>query len=278
MKNKNYIDYLKALIVVLICFLIDGFGHMILPASPYMDEVPASLVASILGKIPTAMIYIFILYLVLALVFLYISKFSKNRFRSGLNFGIALGGLWMIAFFESWSIFGSPFIADLIMGLNDSVPVLLIGLILGLWISKKEERKIKEKNSFYTSLWIFPLMYTIGRYIMYILIKIESGYLERWWQTLLWTISMGIWIALTYYWIPLKGKKLKEKIILFGLLIFGFNWVLYNLFVPVVLQSDIVDFLIRSLGDVFFVSLSVLFIEKRENRSPKRLNSNQTHH
>ena len=249
--------WLTVFILITIAFVIDGVGHVFLPASPYMETWPPGLLSRAIGKMPAAMAYVYVLFLVLAVTFKgHYSRMTGSGTKRGLKFGLALGGLWLIAFFEATVTGSSFFHLDLIMGLNDSVPVFLIGWGLGWAFSRKIEplHGSRRGTSLDASLLFIPFSYVVGRYLLYIFYPMEDNYFIRPVAAFIWTCCMAVWITIMYLLIEGTATSSHKKTALrFSIQIFGINWLLYNLFVPMVLKASFSEFLMRGLVDTLFI-------------------------
>jgi hypothetical protein len=163
---------------------------------------------------------------------------------------------------EPWANLGTPLLADLIMGLNDSLPILFMGVLLGL-IFKGNMKGYTHKRKIQYHFVFITISYIVGRYFLYFFVKIDSGYIARPMETFIWTLIMGIWIGIIYQtlFVGITVIDRRKKIIFYSIYIFGVNWLLFNLFMPVIFELKLTDFILRSIGDTFFIFAGALFSE-----------------
>ena len=241
--NHGKATWLKVFIVTIIAFVIDGLGHAFLPGSPYMEITPPGLLSRAIGKFPAAMVWVYVLFFVLAVTFKnHYDRMAGSGISRGLRFGLAFGGLWLIAFFEATVTGGSPFHLDLIMGLTDSVPVFLIGWGLGWAFSRKSSPLPTRRHgtTLDASLLLIPFPYIAGRYLIYWLYPLQDNYFIRPVSALLWTCAMAVWITVMYLLLEDTADPSSKKTVWrFSIRIFGINWVLGYLFIPIDFKSAI---------------------------------------
>jgi glucose uptake protein GlcU len=173
---------------------------------------------------------------------------------------------------ESVSSLGKPFLPELFIGLTDIVPILIMGVMVSSWVSRDttKQQSISRRPKV-ISIFIIAFTYFVGRYFLYTLIHVNSGYFSQTNATFLWTLAFGLAIGLAYYILRdgTKGNTPFYRGLWFGCMAFGLYWALNNFFMPIVfdvsfIQFDppILNYVYRIIVDVAFVSFGVWIVEK----------------
>ena len=240
-----------------------------------------SLVASILGKEITASLWALLAFSGVAFVFLNIrSEIPGEGVKKGLRYGIAIALLWLLAMLEGVSLFGNSIVNEFVVGLSDAIPVFVLSILLSkLQIEKAESDRpvtlMLRKNI--KTISIFAGIFLTGRYVAYLSGVIQSGYHTRPLQTLIWTLLMGISIGTAFV---LLGNNRNERPLIrravkFGFLIFGLNWAVFLVFMPLLFSGYVADVFLRIILDTTLVTISSYltiilnskFIRKTESKN-----------
>jgi hypothetical protein len=221
-----------------------------------------SIVAKLLGMEITASLWALLSFSGAAYVYCRIrNAIPGEGIRKGLRYGSAIALIWLFAMLEGVSLFGNPIINEFMVGLSDAIPVFLMGILLSLVKTEKTENiavkpftlglKIK-------ALAIFTGIFLIGRYIAYFAGVIQAGYQTSPAYTFSWTLLMGACIGAVC--ILLGNTKnpmlLKRNSVKFGLLIFGVNWAVFLVFMPLLFSGYLVDVLFRITIDILLVTIA----------------------
>ena len=249
----------KALIIAIIlcCVLLDLILHAITSAFCTIPEYSDfSILVELIGIEGTAAVWALLAFSVSAIVFIkHQGLFPEKGIKKGFRYGGSIAVLWLLGMLEGVILFNNPFPNEFITGLSDAVPVLLMGVLLSLIVSEKNSDGIISKylvNKQVFVVLIFAGVFTIGRYIMYITGLIRSGYTTNPMQTLIWTLSMGICIGIIFILLTDMNnfKNYIKKSIRFGLFIFGLNWIMFLVFMPVMFKGYITDSFLRAAIDI----------------------------
>ena len=251
----------KILILASIVTVIDIAGH-ILEGTPLPDE-PLSIIANTIGFEATISIYFIIFFSSISITFLIIEKWlSGSKTKKGLKYGISWALIMFVGVCEMNTILGTSVIADIRIALVDAIPLIILGILLGkFFASGKQSNQMYNKNYIITFVAI-TLFYLIGRYFSYAILGIDSGFIERPLATFIWTFCMGLTFGVFYLLVGkyVKGEKLIKRAIMFGAGIVGINWLIYNLFAPLIFQESIINTLHnmimgRVIVDIFSITL-----------------------
>ncbi len=222
-------------------------------------DFPPSLIVEKGLFLPAASVALLLWFGTLAVVFAFIQdKLPGTRGMKGWRYGGGFGGLCFLAIFEMCLIFDSPVASELRTSIADGVSLLFLGLLLGRFVgtdSKHFFRQVKLKR---VSFIVIPFTFLAGRYFGYSIVHILSAYNEKPITTFAWTLSIGLWISITYWLLKeASDKPPLAQAVRFGILIFGTYWLIYNLFVLLFVNVSLLDVFVRVIIDVMSVTVGV---------------------
>jgi hypothetical protein len=258
--------YLKVILAVIIGVSLNIF----LRATIYPAEPPlgSNLEQSIVVKngllIPVFILYATIIYSLLAIVFERIKKYiNGSTLKKCIIYGFSFFGLWVIGMLESCSLFGNPFIYELLSGIIDGLPIFIMCILLGLLNKRETQNNVNNKRNF-SSILIIALTFIIGRIIGYYLLRINSGISSRPALTMIWTIAMGLWIGFIYFLIYDSNPNTNyfKKAIQFAVIIYGSDIFLFNFTIALIIQVSIYDLILRTILDILFVTIGIIVYGK----------------
>lgn len=261
MKSNKKVIYIA---IVIFCSVLDMMFHAATSKiSPFPTDGELSFLVKTLGTPLTAFLWILTAYSTVAYIFYkFEDKFSGTGIRKGLRFGSAVALLWIMGMYESISTLGTSFLHETVMGLSDAVPVLLMGFLLGKFTASKNSTIISKKNfnrsNILLTILVFTVTYSVGRSLFYFTEIIDSGYSTRTSATFIWTFLMGTCIGIIY--LLMKEAILSSSSLLstvkFGMILFGVNWFVFLIFIPIMFEGKLVDIITRSILDILLVILS----------------------
>jgi hypothetical protein len=252
----------KIIRIVLICTLFDIIVHYFGP-----DTLNTGLPKSVIVKngllIPAAILLFFITFGALAGIFVLIQDtLPGTKFHKGLLYGLSFGGLWFIGMFEPGL---SPLWLSFFSGLADGLPILLLGILLGVFTATDTGHNLEQRAAKpMLSIFAVALLYIIGRYFSYAIIHIDSAYSSLPFATFFWTVGMGLWVGVMVQLLKqgVKGNSPLKRALMFGGLIYGTDWLLYNLFMLLFFEISLADLVLRTGTDAIFVSAGVFIFER----------------
>ena len=264
----------KWLTVLAIILIITVLRTMIQPLIPDdgSNPLPKSWFVSS-GLMPIAfIIYGLVMLGLLALVFVAIqSLLPGKKLRKGATFGIAFGGLWFVYLLELLPHAPWQLPSSLFYPIVDGITIALLGLLLGRFVAADSESHNAVANRLSIALTAIPAMFLIGRLINYNIFHIYSLYSTRPIETLLWVVIMGTWISIMYTLLQpsTSSKSLLAKAIFFGLIVFGINIFLNDMFMPIPFTLNIwgigafsyEDMILRTGVDILSVTAGVCVYE-----------------
>lgn len=281
MKINQKIKYVS---IVSFCIILAMIFHAMTSNYSTTPEVANwSFFVKVMGLPLTLIIWYFIAFGSIAFIFyIFESKLPGIKSRKGLRYGIAIGILWLWGMLEGVSVSGNPFMNEFITGISDALPIVLMGLLLGIFTTKRNvienKRKSLSLKNILLSVFIFSTIFLVGRYFFYYTNIMKSGFRLYPYFTFIWTFLMGTCIGVTYL---LLGQATKSSFpmisaIKFGVFIFGVNWMVFVIFIPFVFDGTLNDFIIRILIDTLLVILSYYiseFLGKMNVKEKKSLKS-----
>jgi hypothetical protein len=265
---KEY-TLIKFAAIIVICVLLDIALHVATSAYSTMPETPNySALGELLGTEITATLWALIAFSSVAYVF---HRFQNTipgvDLTKGLRYGSAIALLWLFAMLEGVSLFGNPLINELIVGLSDVIPILVMSILLGVFVFKKGESTqpvlftLKHKL---LTICVFTTIFLVGRYVAYLTGIIQSGYQTSPFNTFLWTLLMGSCIGIVSILLgeATKTSSLARSAVRFGFWIFGVNWVVFLIFMPILFNGFFNDFIARITIDIVLVTIAYYMMLK----------------
>lgn len=134
MEDKRSLKYLA---IVLVCSMLDFAFHGLTSAiSPLTVENSPSIISSYIGTMGAAALWILIAFSSMAYWYSkYENKILEINRVKGATLGILVAFLWFMGMLESVTLFErSTIISEGVMGLCDSIPVILLCILLGKFI------------------------------------------------------------------------------------------------------------------------------------------------
>lgn len=271
MKNRQKI---KVVVIVLACVLLDIVMHVVTKSYSTMPENPNfSRLAKLLGTEITVSLWALISFSTSAYVYCLIRNIIPGEgIVKGLRYGSAIALLWLFAMLEGVSLFGNPVINEFVVGLSDAIPVFLMGLLLSMQKIEEQGNTVVKPVTFERKMVIvsiFSGIFLIGRYAAYFTGLIRSGYQTNSLYTFLWTLLMGSCIGVLCILLEKDGDtpSLECRAVKFGILIFGANWAVFLVFMPLLFSGYIVDVLTRIAIDIALVTIGYFLAFRLESNS-----------
>ncbi len=255
---------IKVVAIVLTCVLLDIILHVVTSSYSTMPENPDySFVANILGAEITASLWALFAFSGVAFVYWHIrNEIPGEGVKKGLRYGTAIALLWIFAMLEGVSLFGNPIMKEFFVGLSDAIPVFVLSVLLSMLQAEKVEGNHhlaafnhKQKMK---AVSIFTGIFLTGRYIAYFSGVIQSGNQTRPLQTFIWTLLMGISIGAAFVLLGNTRceQPLKHRAVKFGFFIFGLNWAVFLVFMPLLFTGYLADALLRIIIDTTLATIA----------------------
>lgn len=260
---------IKFMAIILACVLLDIILHIVTSAySTTPGTAQYTVLGMWLGTELTAILWALLAFSCAAAV---LCRFQNSIPGSGLNkglrYGLAIALLWLFAMLEGVPLFGHALINEFVVGLSDAVPVLVMGALLGWFVVKKGQHNksvrftIKQKL---LAIGVFSAIFVMGRYLAYSTGAIQSGLQTSPLYTFLWTLLMGAGIGMVYILLGQAAQtpSLKRSVAVFGFCIFGINWAVFLIFMPLLFTGFFIDVLLRITIDILLVTIGCYLVFK----------------
>jgi hypothetical protein len=266
-------NWWKLIMIVLFSVLVRILLLQLIPLrSSSTFALPPSDLSQIFGVIPVAALFITITYAVIASVLIILQAgISGGKIRRMLICSVPFGLLWILGVLESVPGLGKPFLPEFLIGLTDIVPLLILGIAVSLWFNQNEKQAVVPAGrSPAAGIPIIACSYFIGRYFLYAIIRVNSGYFTNDVATFLWTLAMGLAIGFAYFLLRdgVPGNTPWRRSLWFGGVAFGLYWILNNFFLPILFDMSFIQFtptignyIYRAVIDIIFVSAGVYLFE-----------------
>lgn len=236
-----------------------------------------SILVKTLGMPVVAVIWIFIAFGSVAYVFFRCeNKFFGSKNERGLRFGCAVGLLWFWGVVESIAISGNSLGHESVMALCDAIPVILLGVLLGRFTTgrncSEEKRESLNPSCILPTIFIFSIVFLVGRYLFYITKIIKSGYAEWPLATFIWTLLMGAFVGISYILLgqATKSATVFSSAVKFGVVIFGVCWASFQMFIPLIYAGTLTDIILRCIIDIALVIVSCCASESLTKKQHRR--------
>ncbi len=183
-----------------------------------------------------------------------------NKYFKGFIYGLSFFIMYMIAFFEFYHFFNGTFFQSILAGFADGTPLLLTGLLLGVFLGTDRNIKMFRPVKYLTSIIYIPIFFLIGRILFYNTIYLSPIISQ--FISILFILFYGISIGLSYF-ILTQGIKTKRnyKIPLYYTLIFLAISLSGNTLICIRYQFPFYQMIILSLIDAIAVIIGGLLTE-----------------
>jgi len=257
----------KILVISFMLIIIRSMLQLIIPSTNQTVLQPSVFVKN--GTLPMVfMIYGTVAFAAITIIFILIHRgMGGGKVLKGIRTGLIYSIVWTIFLVEplphgsTIDLFSYP--------IADSFVLLLLGLMSGKFLSENSAKKSHKltTNSIF-NISIITLIFTIGRIIEYKFFHIYSMFEQAQAKTLLWVICAGIIIGFMFEYLnyTINVNDVLERSLVFGGIFFGVNLVFFNFFLPIVLNVNIIDLIIRTLIDILSVIIACLIINVKESK------------
>ena len=256
-------NWRRILVAALLALITRLLMLRLLPLSP-LFELPLSHISRAIGMIPTAASVMAVVYLAIATVLVYLQpRMTENKINRVICCAVSFSVFWFVGVLETAPALGNALMPELRVGLADIIPLVVLGPVIGLRTSKiSHSQRIRRPIRHISIVATIAAIYSVGRYFLYAVVHVNSGYSVRETATFVWTLAMGLAIGTTYVLLRegLSEKGPKGKGLWFGFAIFGVVWALSNLFMPIVFDMSFIKFNPPILNYVWRVAVDILAV------------------
>lgn len=253
---------LKIIFISLVTNIFRIIAQLFIPTGKQMILLPSQFVQD--GTFPFIFIvYHLFAYALIASMFLLISKkMNGHNLFQGFQYGLSCSLIWIVYFLEPL-----PHIAIyscICYLIADSFAFLMMGLLCGYLLGDNKPLLTCHPHHSLISILTIASCFVLARYVLYLFFGIYSSFDAYPLSTLWWCIISGCvvsWVitGLNDY---LEEKNIFKRSILLGCFLFGMNLTLFNLFMPLAYQINPADLILRTLSDIFAVTIGCFFSQK----------------
>jgi hypothetical protein len=242
-----------------------AFGlHTLIPFQ-MLDYLPKSIIVQNNLVRPVAAVALLSTHAIIVAIFVsFQERLPGTKLAKGIGYGLLVSGIWLISFTESVVVLNSVLAVEVHNWLLDDLPLMLMSVCLGLFVATDSapiiEKDIRQR--------IWPALIVAfgllgGRYFAYGVLGINTPYDPQPWPVLIWTTGLSLMSGVTYLILgrAAPAQSPFRRAIWFGGVIFGINWLLVGMFLPIFYQAPVLNLIARYSIDIFFVTLSVFIAE-----------------
>ena len=252
------ISFITTFLRIILQAFIPSSNGLILPESGIVKA----------GLLPIAFtMYAFIGYTLLVLVFVLIQDYLiGTKIQKGFLFGVLFAGMWVVYLFEPTGIPSNASFVDLLYyPIADGIAIILLGLLSGYYLAFDS---IKALNITLNTVQLYiiviiPLIFALGRLFAYKIVNIQSDFYKSPYFTLLWSLTTGLWFAVMYIGLMENIEKNSPliKALFFSFILIGIDLFIFNFFIPLVFDINLVDLIMRGALDIFSLFIGSLLYE-----------------
>ena len=272
-KNKEFKIIIKLLLIGFLTTIVRIIGQLFIPSGTQSVLKPSAFVIN--GTMPMAFtVYGIFAYMIVASMFLLVKdKICGNGVIKGLKYASSCCAIWVAYLLEPLP--HVAFIDKFTYPIADSIALLALGIFVGVFLCKREEAddKITFRINICSTLAIV-LFFFVGRIILYEIIGIYSSYGDNKIGSIIWAVFVGTVISIVLQW--LNDKLIVEKPIvrqlILGMVLFGVDLSVFNFFMPLVFDTDILDLIIRTGVDFCFATIGCFFVGVKNGKNKEKCN------
>jgi hypothetical protein len=248
-------------LIVIVCGALDIVLHML--TADFLSPLERySLLVERFGLGPVAMVWVALAFTGLGLVFLRIERhMTGSAVGKGLRYGLAVGLMVQVAMIEGVAMLGNRFVDELVTGLADAIPILLMAVLMGRFLASDgpSARSVEPLPAgFLRVVVVLAAVYGVGRLGAQWLGLFNSALVLRPLATVAWTLTMGGAIGVLVWLVRDAASHLAPfaQALTLGVGVFGVNWALFMAFVPMVFADALADSVQRVSVDIALVTIA----------------------
>lgn len=278
-KKIIFIHIATIILAAIIAILV----HALMPADTNVEDFDSIFVKALSFPVVASLYFVMLFTHCVITISYFGKKSTMSGLQIGLRFGIAYAIIYLLGMQEvvvsssPFSTWGIDFVLyQLITGLSDAIPALLLCIVIGYFTLKKTTEQVpKSKLSLnIITVCLIAAVFTAIRAIGYHTGIIGSDYAVYPIQTYIWTVLFGIGLGFIFVLLRPIYKNENIMTVKLSLLTIGLNWVIFNSFIGLIFKGLMWQMLLRSGLDIipFFaitIFLNTLY-KKSENKNIRK--------
>ena len=216
----------------------------------------------------------------LAAVFLLVEPGMRGRgWIKGFRFGAVFAGLWLIGFVEVAALSDTTVAIEVLNGAPDCLSIMSLSVLLGLFASSPATADGMVPSSGSASggaagrSWMVrsaavALAFLAGRLFSYGVLRMNAVFHPEPAAVAAWTVAMAACVGLLRWVLRDRTGRTRPpaagpaEALRFGLAVYGVDWFLFNLFLPLFIAVPLGGMVLRAGVDVAAVTLGALAAER----------------
>lgn len=288
--STNSISRARTIIVrvlaILLAAILAILVHAALPQTVNVEQFDSALV-KLFGFPVVATFYFVLLFTHCAvMISLFGAKANIRNSQIGIRFGISFAVIYLAGMQEvvveasPFSTWGLDFVKyQLVMGVGDAIPVLLLCLFVALFALDRKDRPVSvleyKNHNGIKVVAVIAISFLIERAIGYKTGMISSNCDTYPIQTYAWTLLFGMALGYVYLMLyPIFASISRTVFINFkiSVLTIGINWIIFNSFIGLIFNGALAQTLLRSGVDVVVLLLATIITNKYLHTGLRRRN------
>ncbi|MGM0110290.1 hypothetical protein [Enterococcus sp. DIV0187] len=255
--------FLKLLVVGLIATVVRIICQLLMPSSTNQTILaPSVFIES--NTLPLAFSVLSLFAYMIIGAFILAIRTKKGQ---GIKLALSFCFLWSIYLFEPLPHVTSILSDSIVYVLADSLALLVIGGLIEKFFPTESRGRSGDATGIPMLSLVLPtLLFVLGRLSLYKVVGIYSFFDTHPLRTLLWCFVTGLISSVVALWLVRQSKENSRlhRPVLVGLLLYGINYSFFNSFMLLVFHFDVIDLALRTVVDIFAVSIGVLLVLSRK--------------
>ncbi|WP_071440834.1 hypothetical protein [Traorella massiliensis] len=253
---------LKIIFISLVTNIFRIIAQLFIPTGKQMILLPSQFVQN--GSILFIFtIYSLFAYALIASMFLFISKkMNGNKLLQGFQYGLSCSLIWIVYLLEPLP--HAAFLDCIYYLIVDSLTLIIMGLLCGYLLGENKPLPVHHSHHSLISILTITSCFVLARYVLYLFFGIYSSFDTYPLSTLWWCIISGCVVSCVIMGFNdyLDERNIVKRSILLGCFLFGMNLTLFNFFMPLVYLTNLADLALRTISDIFAVTIGCFFSQK----------------
>lgn len=272
LRDIDWRTWRRLLIVVSALVVFRVALQAMLPPSISSSVQPSALAQAGL-TIPAVIVLFLAAYLLMGVTFVLLQDWLLGTKASkGLRFGLAFVLMWGAYLLEPVGLSVGAYSETIKTAVVDTVPIALLGVALGLFLSKSDGPGAGRGGIRVLFLAAIPAAFIAVRLMEYSALGIYSVFPTMPLASMMWAAGTGICLSVMYLLIrnALPARSPLKRACLFGIGVFAANLFVFNLFMPAIMEYtawgigalSYADLAVRTMMDTAAVLVGVLVFER----------------